>query len=256
MAQDHDVLTARQFGAQARAYVESAVHSGGADLAELTAVATKAAPARALDLGAGGGHVAYALAGCARSVAAVDLAPQMLGAIASEARRRGLNNLETVQASAEKLPFVAASFDFLASRFSAHHWRDLAAGLREARRVLRAGAPAIFIDIVAPAKPALDTHLQAIELLRDVSHVRDYSVAEWRAMLREAGFAVTSAKTWRLRMDFADWTARIGTPAPLAQAIRLLQQKADNETRAYFAIESDGSFLLDAASFETAASAQ
>jgi SAM-dependent methyltransferase len=253
MACDHESLTAAQFGAHAQAYVASAVHAGGADLDAVTARAARAAPRQALDLGTGGGHVAYGLAGVASAVTAVDLSPDMLAAVAGEARRRGLDNLETVQASAENLPFGDGRFNFLASRYSAHHWRDLPAGLRQARRVLRAGAPAVFIDIVSPGKPGLDTHLQAIELLRDASHVRDYSVAEWRTMLLEAGFSVEAVKIWRLRMDFASWIARIGTPTPLAEAIRLLQQKADEETRIHFAIESDGSFLLDAALFETVA---
>jgi ubiquinone/menaquinone biosynthesis C-methylase UbiE len=249
VTQDHDALTERQFGAHAQAYVESAVHAGGADLAALTARAAGASPKRALDLGVGGGHVAYALAGVSGAVAAVDLSADMLAAVAAEAERRGLSNIETFQASAEDLPFPDACFDFVASRFSAHHWRDASAGLRQARRVLRDGATAIFIDIVSPGEPALDTHLQAVELLRDVSHVRDFSMAEWRAMLADAGFSVEACESWRLRMDFAAWTRRIGTPAPLVEAIRLIQQKASAETRSYFAVEADGSFLLDAALF-------
>ncbi len=253
MTEDRDSLNARQFGAHAQAYVASAVHSGGADLEALAACAAQAAPQRALDLGTGGGHVAYALARAAGAVTAVDLSQNMLAAVAAEARRRGFSNIETVEARAENLPFPDTYFDFLATRFSAHHWRDARAGLREARRVLRAGAPAVFIDVVSPEAPALDTFFQAIELLRDISHVRDYSRAEWRDMFSRAGFAVKAERSWRLRMDFADWTARIGTPAVLAQAIRALQQQADEETRLYFAIENDGSFLLDAALFEAVA---
>lgn len=253
MKHDRDLLTARQFGAHAQAYVQSAVHSGGADLEALAASAAQAAPHRALDLGTGGGHVAYVLARVARAVTAVDLSPDMLAAIAGEARRRGLHNIETIEARAENLPFPDAHFDFCASRFSAHHWRDARAGLNEARRVLRAGTPGVFIDVVAPEAPAFDTFLQAIELLRDISHVRDYALAEWRALLSQAGFAVRAEASWRLRMDFVDWTGRMGTPAALAQAIRMLQKQADDETRAFFAIEEDGSFLLDVALFEAVA---
>jgi SAM-dependent methyltransferase len=249
MSGDRESLTERQFGVHASAYVESAVHAGGADLAALTALAARSAPARALDLGAGGGHVAYALAGVSGAVTAVDLSAEMLAAVSAEARRRGLANLETLRARAESLPCVDASFDFLASRFSAHHWRDAPAGLAEARRILRRGAPAVFIDIVSPGAPALDTHLQAVELLRDVSHVRDYSVEQWRAMLETAGFAIEEVELWRLRMDFAVWVRRIGTPATLVEAIRQLQAAADDETRAHFSIEDDGSFMLDAAMF-------
>ncbi len=253
MPKSHEELTAGQFGAQAQAYVESAVHAGGADLDALSRLVAAAAPSHALDLGAGGGHVAMALARHARKVTALDLSPEMLQAVAAQASAKGLQNIETVLAAAEKLPFEAETFDFLASRFSAHHWRDCFAGLRQARRVLRSGASAVFIDIVSPGRPLLDTHLQSLELLRDPSHVRDYSTAEWIAALTQAGFAVQACRTWRLRMDFAVWTARMRTPAPLSLAIRILQEKADRETRAHFAIEDDGSFWLDAAMFETLA---
>lgn len=250
MAQDRESLTASQFGAHARAYVTSAVHASGADLERIAARAARERPARALDLGTGGGHVAYALAQAAGAVTAVDLSSDMLSAVATEAERRGLRNIETVRAGAEDLPFCDGRFDFVASRYSAHHWRDVAAGLREARRVLHPGATAFFIDIVAPETPAFDTHLQAVELLRDVSHVRDYSVAQWHELLANAGFSAPKPVLWRLRMEFAKWTRRIGTPPPLAEAIRLLQQKADDATRARFGIEADGSFWLDAALFE------
>ncbi len=251
VSQSHEELTTGQFGARAQAYVESAVHASGADLDALAGLAAAAGPAHALDLGAGGGHVAYLLARHAGKVTAADLSPDMLRTVAAQAREKALNNIETAVAAAENLPFANETFDFLASRFSAHHWRDLSAGLREARRVLRVGAPAIFIDIVSPGPALFDTHLQTVELLRDPSHVRDHALDEWYCALTNAGFSVHACRTWRLRMDFAVWTERMRTPAPLAQAIRILQEKAAAETRAHFAIEGDGSFWLDAAMIET-----
>ncbi|MFT2543165.1 class I SAM-dependent methyltransferase, partial [Escherichia coli] len=80
------------------------------------------------------------------------------------------NNVTTVEAAAEHLPFPDGDFDFLACRYSAHHWQDFDGGLRQARRVLKGGAPAIFIDVYSPSAAFLDTHLQAVELLRDTSH--------------------------------------------------------------------------------------
>jgi ubiquinone/menaquinone biosynthesis C-methylase UbiE len=253
MAQTPEELNASQFGPNAQAYVESAVHAGGADLEALARLAGDARPAHALDLGTGGGHVAYALARHAARVTAVDPSSEMLEAVAARARESGLHTIETVRGVAENLAFEAATFDFLASRFSAHHWRDLAEGLRQARRVLRAGSPAVFIDIVSLGRPAFDTHLQAVELLRDPSHGRDYALDEWMKALAQAGFLVKSCRTWRLRMAFEVWTRRMRTPEPFVRAIRDLQRKADAETRAWFAIEEDGSFMLDAAWIETEA---
>ncbi|MDF2639132.1 MAG: class SAM-dependent methyltransferase [Novosphingobium lindaniclasticum] len=238
-------LVDRQFGSTAAAYVASAVHAAGADLDRIALRAQEARPQHALDLGAGGGHTGYAMAPHARNVTACDISPRMLEAISAEANRRGLNNIAPQAAAAEALPFPDGSFDFLACRFSAHHWRQVQTGLREARRVLAPGAPAMFIDVVAPAAPAADTHLQAVELLRDGSHVRDYSAAQWLAMLENAGFSVDRLTTGRLRMDFADWTARMRTPPALAAAIRALQNAASDEVAAHFEIEPDGSFTID-----------
>ncbi|WEK46526.1 MAG: methyltransferase domain-containing protein [Candidatus Andeanibacterium colombiense] len=245
MTRPHDAIVEDQFGAQAKAYVASPVHAAGEDLDEVAAIAEREKPGRAADLGAGGGHVAYRLAAHARSVTAIDLSQKMLEAIRETARQRGLQNIETCVAAAEDLPFEDASFDMLACRFSAHHWRDLDAGLREARRILKPGSTAMFIDVVSPAHPVFDTHLQAVELLRDPSHVRDYSEAEWMAALARAGFRVRGTRKRRLRMDYPSWVDRMRTSEAHRAAIRSLQQWASADTAAYFAIEPDGSFSID-----------
>ena len=133
--------------------------------------------ARLLDLGSGGGHLSYYAAPHAASVTAYDLSDEMLAAVAQVAAERGLGNIATRQGAVEALPFAAQSFDIVATRLSAHHWHDVPAALREARRVLAPGGLLVVIDIVSPGPPLLDTHFQAIELLRDPSHVRDYSAA-------------------------------------------------------------------------------
>ncbi|MBV9562152.1 MAG: class I SAM-dependent methyltransferase [Bradyrhizobium sp.] len=253
MPKHHESVVEAQFGTRANAYVESAVHAQGADLDALSAMAADRKPQHALDLGTGGGHVTYALAPYATRVTAADLSTDMLTAVAAAAREKGLNNVATVETAAERLPFPDADFDFLACRYSAHHWQDFDRGLRQARRVLRGDAPAIFIDVCSPGPALFDTHLQAVELLRDTSHVRDYNIGEWMTALSCAGFAIASCRTWRLRMDFPVWTARMRTPAENVKAIRALQDAASAETKAHFAIEADGSFLLDMMMIEAVA---
>ncbi len=245
MTRTHQTNVTSQFGPRAEAYVTSAVHAGGDDLDALSDIARAAAPQMALDLGSGGGHVAYRLAAHAARVVASDLSDEMMAAVAATARDKGLANIATRTAAAEHLPFDDGAFDFLGCRFSAHHWHDFEAGLRQARRVLAAGSTAVFIDAVAPGRPLLDSHLQAVELLRDTSHVRDYSAAEWLAALGRAGFTLHATRSWRLRMDFPVWIARMRTPPLHAEAIRALQLAASAEVAAHFAIEPDGSFLLD-----------
>ena len=64
-------------------------------------------------------------------------------------------------------------------------------------------------------------------------------------MLSQSGFAITAITKGKLRMDFADWTARMRTTPDRAAAIRTLQALASSEVVRYFEIEQDGSFTID-----------
>lgn len=241
----HAQVVQAQFGEQAGAYLHSAVHAQGAEFAELQAALAAQPRSRVLDLGCGAGHVGFQLAPLAGEVVAYDLSAQMLEVVARTAAERGLDNLRVVRGAAEHLPFAEAEFDLVASRYSAHHWGDVGQALREVRRVLRPGGTAAFIDVIAPGTPLLDTHLQAIEVLRDGSHVRDYSAAEWLRLAGEAGLQVQRLQRRRLRLEFASWVERMRTPEVFRQAIRALQQGAGAEVREYFEIADDGSFSTD-----------
>ncbi len=247
---EQDALVVAQFGPRAAAYVTSVTHSQGEDLKRLAAMTEGRRDARVLDLGCGGGHAAFAVAPQVGEVVAYDLSRDMLAAVAAEAKRRGLANIATRQGPAEHLPFADGEFDLVMTRFSMHHWSDLGVALTEARRVVKSAGRAVFIDTVSPGKPALDTFLQAFELFRDPSHVRNYSEAEFRAALTVAGFAVTAVTPRRLQIAFGPWIERMNTPAVQAEAIRAVQRQVSAETRRYFAIADDGSFEMDAAAIE------
>lgn len=246
-------LVSKQFSPRADAYVQSAVHAGGPDLEALATFAQNNRFTRALDLGCGGGHASFAIAAFVGEVTAYDLSAEMLTAVAAEAARRGFTNLSTRQGAVEKLPFENEQFDFVTTRYSAHHWQDIRAALREARRVLKQGAHAVFMDAFAPKDSLRDTFIQTIEMLRDPSHVRDYSIAEWSALLGEAGFKVQDIVERKIHLDFASWIARMQTKPVYADAIRALQKQISAGVVEYFAIEPDGSFQLDSMSIQAEA---
>jgi ubiquinone/menaquinone biosynthesis C-methylase UbiE len=251
---DQQQLTTSQFGSNARNYLSSNVHASGADLARLRELAGVLRPAHALDLGCGAGHASYALASAGvAQVIACDPSPGMLAVVAEEAARRGMAGITVREAAAEALPFTDHSFDFIATRFSAHHWRSVPAALAECARVLAPGGRMVVIDMVAPEAALLDTSLQAIELLRDASHVRDYRVSEWRWMLQQAGFAEQSFHEWKLPLEFQPWIRRIATPAARVAALHALFDAFPREVGEYFQVSPQRDFTADCAWFEVQA---
>ncbi len=241
----HHDQVADAFGSTAAAYLTSQTHANGADLETLAREIASTPNADVLDLGCGAGHASFAVAPHVRSVVAYDIAAPMLATVAAAASDRGLANVRTEQGAAERLAFADASFDWVVSRLSAHHWHDVPLALAEVRRVLKPGGRVLFIDVVGADHPLLDTHLQAVEVLRDGSHVRNYRPDEWLAFFAQAGFEANVRERWRLSIEFAPWIARMRTPAERAQAIRSLWGSAPDEVREYYGVQPDGSFMLD-----------
>ena len=131
---------------------------------------------------------------------------------------------------------------------SAHHWHDVPRGARRSAARVEAGGK--VCSSISPA-PIIrcSTRNQAIEVLRDGSHIRDYRADEWiacsqrrvsRQSIRERGVADR----------VSSWVARMRTPGAAWAAIRSLWSNAPDEVRQYFDVQEDGSFELDALMIE------
>jgi len=98
-------------------------------------------PGLALDLAAGRGIAAFALARDGWAVIAVEPDPSNIvgaGAIRSLVAETGVD-VNIVEEWGERLPFETATFDLVHCRQGLHHARDLFAMCREAARVLKPG---------------------------------------------------------------------------------------------------------------------
>jgi SAM-dependent methyltransferase len=184
---------------RAEAFRESDVHRTGRDLDLL--VEWAAGARTALDVATGGGHVARRLREAGLEVVSADPAPGME---------------PDVLCRAEDLPFADASFDVVVCRRAAHHFEDVHAALRELGRVAR--RLVLVEDLLYDGEEAEEAHR-----LRDPSHVRALSEAEWRELLTAAGLEVEAVELFPGRdIPYGPWLERVGCRGEAAERVREL----------------------------------
>ncbi len=142
---------------------------------------------RVLDVGCGPGGAAREAARRGAAVTGVDPAPLMLALGRSLSRGRPGHNIVFVQGTAEALPVPDRAVTVAWAISSAHHWADVAAGLRELHRVLEPGGRLIIAERLA--RPGARGH---------AAHgFTSAQAAETAAGAQAAGFAGAGHETHR-----------------------------------------------------------
>jgi SAM-dependent methyltransferase len=184
---------------RAESYRAATEHATGEDLQLIVQWCDAAPGVTVLDVATGGGHTARALreAGC--KVVTVDSAPGMGPDVISRA---------------EELPFADDSFDAAVTRIAPHHFADVRVALAEMARV----APRVVVEDTL----YVSEDVEEAERLRDPTHVRSYSEAEWRDHLAAVGLEVEEVAFVEKRRPVEDWLARTGCAGGEAARVRSL----------------------------------
>ncbi len=233
---ERDEAIRRQFDRAAAAYGTSPIFAQGHDLQIMVETAAPTAEMSVLDVGCAAGHTAFAFAPHVREVVGVDLSRDMLAEAARLAALRGITNARWEAASAAALPYADATFDIVACRMVVHHFPALVPALAEMARVLKPGGQMIAVDIISPEDEALADFINEVEVLRDPSHSRDWTISEWQAAGEAIGVPFVVVTRWDLPLDFADWTARQQTPPSSIARLEALFDSAPPSACDAFAI--------------------
>jgi ubiquinone/menaquinone biosynthesis C-methylase UbiE len=155
-----------------------------------------------LDVGCGGGRTVSKLAAKAAQgkVHGIDYSEESVAASRrynAQATRAG--RVEIHLAEVGKLPFPDNTFDLVTGVETHFWWPDIAAGLREIRRVLKPGGTLILIAEVYKGADALASRL--CEKSEPITGMKMLTIDEHRDLLASAGFAdvridALAAKGW------------------------------------------------------------
>lgn len=185
---------------RAEGYRTSATHMTGDDLERVVELCEPGPGVKALDVATGGGHVARRLREEGCQVVTLDPAPGMRA---------------DVVARAEDVPFADGSFDVAVTRIAAHHFADIRAAVEEMARVTNR-------LVVVEDTLFLSEQQEAAERLRDPTHVRSYSEAEWRDFLEEAGLEIEQVEHFEKIHVLSEWLARTGCEGEDARRVKEL----------------------------------
>jgi ubiquinone/menaquinone biosynthesis C-methylase UbiE len=133
---------------------------------------------RVLDVGAGTGAFAFALAPRVREVVALEIDEEL----ATRARADAPANVEVVVGDGEHLPFDSFSFDVAGTLRTLHHTRRPELLVAELARVTRPGGTILVVDQVAPTDPLAAIELTRFEHARDPSTTRVLASADLRGL--------------------------------------------------------------------------
>ncbi len=204
---------------RAEAFRESPTHAAGEDLELVVEWCEPSPGVTVLDVATGGGHVARRLREEGCTVVTLDPAPGMK---------------PDVVGRAEDLPFADASFDAVACRIAPHHFADVVAATKEMARVARD-------RVVIEDNVFFDETSEEAERLRDPTHVRCYSEAEWRSFFELAGLDVVAERRFDRRVPIAGWLQRVETPADDAVRVQeLMARRIEGDTIAMASVVLKG----------------
>ena len=178
-----------------------------------------------LDVACGPGVVTAALAQRAASITAFDATPAMLEKARAHCEEAGLENIIFREGNAQAMPFEDVSFDGVVTRLAIHHFTKPQDVMNEVFRVLKPGGRAIIVDVIVSENPEEAALQNAIEIIRDPSHIRMLPEAELIGSTNASGLEIVDISGWDANREFEEWTGIANDPqriGPLRTICRTL----------------------------------
>jgi ubiquinone/menaquinone biosynthesis C-methylase UbiE len=183
-----------------------------------------------LDVACGPGLVVCAFAQVVRHATGIDLTPAMIERARTLQQEKGLTNVSWQVGDVLPLPYPAASFSIVTSRFAFHHFQDPHAVLAEMKRVCTPGGKVVVIDVLASPDPEKAAAYNRMEKLRDPSHVRGLTLVELESLFQQTALPTPRKTFYRLEAEVEDLLRRsFPNPGDADEIRRMFVESLDND---------------------------
>ncbi|MGE0825671.1 MAG: class I SAM-dependent methyltransferase [Candidatus Binatia bacterium] len=157
-----------------------------------------------LDVACGPGLIVCAFAPHVRHATGIDLVPAMIAHARDLQQQKGVTNVTWQVGTVQPLPYPDASFSIVTSRYAFHHFIDPEGVLAEMKRVCVPGGKVVVIDAAISPDPAKAAAYNRAEKLRDPSHTRALSLAEFALLFKWVGLPSPRKTFYKVESELED----------------------------------------------------
>jgi ubiquinone/menaquinone biosynthesis C-methylase UbiE len=233
--------TIQEFSKQAARMAEAPAFAADDAVSPFLQLLGDPPPTRVLDLACGPGVLTHAVAKRGCRVVAADVTLAMVER--AQERCEDTPGVEFRVCDATALPFRDGEFDGVITRLSVHHFEQATAVLQEVHRVLAADGVLVLGDITCSANADEARLHNALEALRDPSHVQMLTQDDLERLVTSMGFRIDTQLHWKQSRQFEEWAAIVADARSLEPLRVVMRELAQTGRTAGIELHEDGSTL-------------
>ena len=196
-ANKHHLNIVEQFSKQAIGYSSIVSHSSALD--KLIQWSSASKEDKVLDIACGSGIVSCEFAKHCGHVTGIDLTKAMITNAKKLQAKNNLKNITWDLGDVNTLPYPDDGFSIVVSRFGFHHFLEPAKVLSEMKRVCKSKGKILVVDVSLPDSKI--HHYNAMEKIRDSSHVAALSYSEFESLFEQAGFRNVAIDSYAMQIS-------------------------------------------------------
>jgi len=200
----HDGRIRAEFTERAEAFATAPGITDGQALKVLLEISEAGGEDTVLDVACGAGVVVCAFAALVKRATGIDITPAMIDRARCLQEEKRCRNVAWEVGDSRCLPYADGAFSIVVTRYSFHHIEQPELTLREMARVCAPSGKVIVADVCASSDAGRAATFNAMERLRDPSHVRTLAEVELTGLFANVGLQNMCSARYFLEFSLRD----------------------------------------------------